>query len=610
MENKSVINKSEVLYSEIVKGQSLTSLGCKTSVPQINIKCETEAVIESSQQKKRSWKLLNPEQSRNFVKNAKFTFFAKGSIPLITQNKTSVSATSGPLVSKSPASGLYPKEPQPSTSGYKPKVKEPEPSTSGYKAKEPQPSTSGYKPKSNEPQPSTSGYQPESKEPQPSTSGYKPKVEDPPPSTSGYKPKVEEPQPSTSDNKPKVATSVIETRASKKANMNIIQNKMFDGPKKTFTIETLPKVSRLTTVLQKIELKKTKEICDKIITIQITKEDVQCQVEHLTAHLFCENMLLVGVDLSSYRGKRNMFLNRIESGLKQPKFLKRGPLGADVAKTLDPNAKAVEGEAVKEPEAEQSLEKVYDTANGDFRFETDDEDGDRGVLGDMVPRITTFVWCTNFNGVLMKFERLQKAPKVVILKMPAHELNMVHHPNMARHSKIPRLRTPAEQLKRDKNTLATRVTRARIQYHGEQIQLQAAYIEFCNIDCRRRNACLMVFLNRLLVAGGEGPRDFVIVIEKIMALQFMEGEDAWNKGGDDAWNIAGADALKIGDDDEDCEEDDEDYGEDDLIMQDNVWEDYDESEDDIIIDELVCEEVVEEDGLVLDDFLVIEYDKT
>ncbi|CAO1393778.1 unnamed protein product [Diamesa serratosioi] len=432
-------------------------------------------------------------------------------------------------------------------------------------------------------------------EPQSSTSGYK----------AARTPIVgDKPSPFIFEASKVPAASKVRAERQLKSSTKAIklQTNIFDGPKKVFTTETLPKVSRLSTVMDKVELKKTKEICEKIVAIQITKEDVQCQVEHLTANIFCDNLYLVGEDLSNCRGEQTNFLRRIVKGLREPKFLKRGPLGADVAKTLDPNAEADEGntETIEEPESAQSLEKVYGTTDGDFQLEADDKAGDRGILGAMIPRMAKYVWSSKFKKVLMRFQRLDDQPKFVIPKMKANELVIIHHPNMVRQSKVPRLRTDAEQLKRDKNTFATRVTRARIQFHEEQVQLQSAYIEYCNINCRRRNACLMVYLNMLLVFGGEGPRDFIIVIEKIMALQFMEGEEEWNKADDDDYYA-----------EEDLTMEDSDVSEGDLVIDESVAGDCDVTESDLVIDESVAGDCdVTESDLVIDESVAEDCDVT
>lgn len=275
---------------------------------------------------------------------------------------------------------------------------------------------------------------------------------------------------------------------------------LFNGPKQEFTEKKLPKVSRLTGVMQKLELKKTKEMCEIINAVQFTSSDIQCQVENISAHIFRENRIRIEGAMIEPDGERTDFFKQIYYGLKIPKFPKIEGVTEAYEKKFKPKEinKSVLG-----------VVKVHK----------------KSLLAEMIPKLSHFELYPNFDISMMRLHQMKNQSEIKMPKAKAEELVLLYHPKMARQTKKV-LRSEAQQDRRDKNTNATRVTRARIKYNEEQVMIESASIENDNIENRRRNACLIAYLNLLLETLGEKPKNFIKILENMEAIEFMEGQNS------------------------------------------------------------------------------------
>ena len=168
--------------------------------------------------------------------------------------------------------------------------------------------------------------------PLPSTNCYnKPNIttiiDEPQPSTSGYK--------HTAQSSLNQHPSFTQLKVYRKANKTPIN--ILDGPKKDFNEKALPKVSRLSGILQKIHLKKTKEICDEIRVMDLTSFDIQGQVESLTAQIFLDNRYIIeGGIVNEPEGERTDFFKLISYGLHIPKYPKNKGITEAYVKEFKP----------------------------------------------------------------------------------------------------------------------------------------------------------------------------------------------------------------------------------------------------------------------------------
>lgn len=313
---------------------------------------------------------------------------------------------------------------------------------------------------------------------------------------------------------PKKTRKPRQTKASIKK-----QTDLFDGPKKDFTEDTLPKVSRLSTIIEEVGDKKTRELCDKIRAMELTTIDVKCQVDNIVANIFVKNRISSEEGFVDREGEMPEFMEIIAKGLKTPKYYKRKITIEELAKQVEPELK---GESsVKEEEVEAAEDEIL--ADGDFVAHVDA----KGVLklDDIVPNITDKSWYGNYKPSLMRFHQIKNEPEVKMPKIKEDDLNITYNPRMARVSRTPVQRTAEEQRKRDKNTMATRVTRTRAKVDEEQVEIKSACFEQANIEARRRIACLIAYLDVLTAALGAQPRNWLQVTEELMAKEFMDEQE-------------------------------------------------------------------------------------
>ncbi|CAO1390801.1 unnamed protein product [Diamesa tonsa] len=305
-----------------------------------------------------------------------------------------------------------------------------------------------------------------------------------------------------------------------KRKKNKKENNIFCGPKKNFTEDTLPKVSRLSSVLEKVQLKRKSELCKKAIGMAFGTKDVHCHVVNLLANIFRDNRIRMDGKFIMPEGEMPSFMKMIMDGLKTPRYAKRKISLIELSKQLE---QVEQNESIQdeldevEPEA-----KDEELIEGDFvPFVKDERYPDCPILDAIIPDISHEPWYRNYKKSHMRFHRLMNQPEEKVPKMKAADLIMTYNPNMARPMK-PVNRTEAEQARRDKNTLATRVTRTRAKYNEEQIDMQSAYYEHCNIRSRREIACLITYLNMLTDLLGAQPRNWDQIAEEMLAKEFMD----------------------------------------------------------------------------------------
>ena len=488
MGNKTITHNGKVRKSDITREVLPLASENQPALPVMHNELSEAIATPSTQLKKNlAWKVLDSQESLNFLKSAKFTVALTNSPPKATINDA-----------------------QPSTSGYK------------------QPNAT-----INDAQPSTSGYR-------------KPKLptDNAQPSTSGYKPK----------------TSTKSKQPSKQTKKQIS--------------ERISKVSHISKVIQKLGVQKKIEICDKIKAIEFTNEDIHCQMEYITAKLFCRNLFVFGREIID-AFDNTKFMEVIKYGIRLPKYVKNGPLGVDELFNRADTKHA-------QPIAARSFEWFYDLTKGDLQVE---KQIDCGLLFGFIPDMTEYEWSDKFSSTMMRYHKILIQTKIVKQKIPANELNLTYNPKMARQCKTLVLRDEVEQVKRDKNTIATRVTRAREKYNTEQLYLQSTYIEYSNYVNTKRLARMMVYLNVLLRICGDEAKDFMLITDRLIAIEFMmEQELLINQNVEERVEENEDDNRGEEYDDEDDEDDeqieDDDQMEDDGPMEDDEPIENDEAEKD------------------------------
>lgn len=299
----------------------------------------------------------------------------------------------------------------------------------------------------------------------------------------------------------------------------------YEDPVSNLTKSKLAKVARLSTVMEKVQLKSYQNIHKKVMVLPLISKDVQRHVANLLANIFRDNRCKIDGKLIMPEGELPGFMKMIVDGLKAPKYPKRKMTLEQLGMEFDEMEKKESRRSIEGESTPDEGEWVEDEElnKGDFvPFIKEEGYLKCSIIDEIVPDISNEPWYWNYKLSHMRFHRLKNQPKPMIPKMKADDLVLTYNPNMVRHSGKPNVRTEREQARRDKNTLATRVSRTRAKHNEEQINIQAAFYDNANILIRRENACLITYLDKLTESMGAQPRNWTQITEEIMAKEFMD----------------------------------------------------------------------------------------
>lgn len=113
----------------------------------------------------------------------------------------------------------------------------------------------------------------------------------------------------------------------------------------------------------------------------------------------------------------------------------------------------------------------------------------------------------------LRFERLKQIQK----KKPRFNidnLDLTYHSNMARQFPGTENRSQEQQQRRDKNTLAARISRNKNKAYEKFLDQQSVETMVENINLKRQVACLRVYANSLMKMSGFSDQDFSKMFEE------------------------------------------------------------------------------------------------
>ncbi|KAL7044660.1 hypothetical protein ACKWTF_002018 [Chironomus riparius] len=113
----------------------------------------------------------------------------------------------------------------------------------------------------------------------------------------------------------------------------------------------------------------------------------------------------------------------------------------------------------------------------------------------------------DYKPSTLRFERLKciqkKKPRFNI-----ENLDLTYHSNMARNFPGTENRTEEQQQRRDKNTLAARISRNKNKAYEKMLEQQSMDATVENLNLKRQIACLRVYANSLMKLSGFADTDF------------------------------------------------------------------------------------------------------
>jgi DNA-binding helix-hairpin-helix protein with protein kinase domain len=107
----------------------------------------------------------------------------------------------------------------------------------------------------------------------------------------------------------------------------------------------------------------------------------------------------------------------------------------------------------------------------------------------------------DYKPVKLRIERLRAIQKKKP-KFNVDSLDLTYHSNMARNFPGAENRTEDQQARRNKNTLAARVSRTKNKAYEKLLEGQSLNATSDNINMKRKVACLRVYANSLMKLNG------------------------------------------------------------------------------------------------------------
>ena len=265
-----------------------------------------------------------------------------------------------------------------------------------------------------------------------------------------------------------------------------------------------------------------------LLDVDIPREDIECDVEIVMVKTLRDNLKKLETNLNGLHGKKFGFREVIEmvsarqayplspgtnlikrsrlssfgSGLQMLPMLptlpkdcgnqsKKSKTADDTATTLDEsNASSHEGNLTIDwnNAATSSPAVTAKTPEGKTdRKETVEASDDPASA--------------NYKPSKLRLERMRNITKKKP-KFNIENLDLTYHSNMARHFPGSEHRTGDQQVRRDKNTLAARISRTKNKAYERMLETQSVETTSKNINMKRQIACMQVYANELMKANG------------------------------------------------------------------------------------------------------------
>lgn len=241
-----------------------------------------------------------------------------------------------------------------------------------------------------------------------------------------------------------------------------------------------------------------------LLDSEIPKEEIECDVEHILVKNFSECMKKLDTNLNGLRGRKFGFREVAEMAATRspyaasPKPLKRSrlPDSAFMTTPLTPESMDEDETKAKKARVDASLnDSTASSHDGQLVIDLDEPENENFVAEPEVEIIEP-VHEKN-KSTFLRIERLRsiqtKKPKFNI-----DPTDLEYHSSMARDFPGAEKRSEDQQMRRDKNTLAARISRIKNKAYEKLLTDQALAATAENINIKRRIACLRVYANSLM----------------------------------------------------------------------------------------------------------------
>jgi hypothetical protein len=260
-----------------------------------------------------------------------------------------------------------------------------------------------------------------------------------------------------------------------------------------------------------------------LLDSDIPREDIECDVEIVLVKQLRDNLKKLETNLNGMHGKKFGFREVIEMvNTRQPYPVSPG--GSELLKRArssmlslpsTPNTSKDEGNVSKKSRTAEDTATSLDISNassceGNLTIDlpvTPSTPADKNKSSgaeksrDNLDDPSCDPTSSTYKPSKLRFERLRNITKKKP-KFNIDNLDLTYHSNMARNFPGSENRTGEQQARRDRNTLAARISRTKNKAYERMLEKQSVEATSVNINLKRQIACLRVYANELMKANG------------------------------------------------------------------------------------------------------------
>lgn len=277
---------------------------------------------------------------------------------------------------------------------------------------------------------------------------------------------------------------------------------------------------------------------------EIPRDEIEGDIEVIMVRHFHDNLKKLDTTLNGLRGKKFGFRELLEMSQTRPTYVSTGNSATKRNRTSSFGSTIGSSSIEEDP---RSAKKAKANTTDGTNHHNDSCSSDEGRLmidwteteheqstktveiksekveNSVIKKST--IDGDEYKPSKLRFERLKTIQK----KKPrfnVDNLDLTYHSNMARNFPGTENRTEEQQERRNKNTLAARISRNKNKAYEKILEQQSMDATVENINLKRQVACLRVYANSLMKLSGFADTDFSKMWESnIKELMFAHDEN-------------------------------------------------------------------------------------
>ncbi|KAG5675870.1 hypothetical protein PVAND_005738 [Polypedilum vanderplanki] len=264
---------------------------------------------------------------------------------------------------------------------------------------------------------------------------------------------------------------------------------------------------------------------------EIPREEIEGDIEVIMVRHFQDNLKTLDTTLNGLRGKKFGFRELLELSQSRPTYYPTSTIKRDRTTSCSSSDACTSLNTTTENDQNAKKPKMDNTTNNnaddsfcsdDGRLMIDWNDPEQTEEKIEQPKVhikkekddvnvirTTHKKVENeYKPSHIRFERLKHMMNKKKPRFNVDNLNLTYHSNMARNFPGTENRTEEQQERRNKNTLAARISRNKNKIYEQVLEKQSMNAMIENINLKRQVSMLRVYANSLMKLSGFADADF------------------------------------------------------------------------------------------------------